>query len=198
MPSRTDRYEAACAAIDRANAEDPRRAAAEGREHPHELLYSMRMVEWAGRLRPDASEELLLAVRAQHVCRWKTPRANYPEGRAGYLRWREDLKKFHAGMAADILKAAGYDPAPIEKVRQLILRKNFAPDPEGQALEDAACLVFLEHELGEFAAKHPEEKVVEILLKTWEKMSPRARELSGAIACSPASRALLARALSRS
>ena len=184
-------YETACGAIDRANSADPRREDGS----PREVLYSRWMVDWARRLAPGASEELLLAARAQHVCRWTVPRSTYPEGRAGYLRWREDLKKFHAGEAAGILEAAGYDAASIGKVRTILLRKNLAADPEGQTLEDAACLVFLERELAPFAGKTDEAKVVDILRKTWGKMSPRARGLAQGLSYGPREAALLAKAL---
>jgi hypothetical protein len=163
MPS----YESASAAIDRVNAEDPK---------GYEVLYGRRMVEWARRLAPGASEELLLAVRAQHSGRWKVPRAHYPEGRTGYLRWREGLKKRHADQLGAIMKDAGYAEASVAKARDLILLKNSSRDPEGQTLEDAACLVFLQFEFAEFAAKTAPEKVVDIVEKTWEKMSARAQE----------------------
>lgn len=179
-------YEAACAAIDRANAEDPR---------GHELPYSRWMVEWTGTLAPAASEELLLAVRAQHLRRWTVPREGYPEGLTGYLRWRETLKKAHADGLGAIMKEAGYPDASVEKARGLILRKNLSSDPEGQTLEDAACLVFLEHEFAGFAAKTAEEKVVDILRKTWEKMSARARELAIGIPYGSREGAIVKRAL---
>ncbi len=184
-------YETACEAIDRANSADPRRE--EGA--PREVLYSRRMAGWVRTLAPSASEELLLAARAQHVRRWTVPRETYPAGRAGYLRWREDLKRMHEGQAGEILARAGYGPASIAKVRTILLRKNYAEDPEGQTLEDAACLVFLEHELVPFAEKTEEGKVVEILRKTWEKMSPAAREAAKALPQPPREAALLAKAL---
>jgi hypothetical protein len=179
-------YEAACAAIDRANAEDPR---------GYEILYGRRMVEWAEKLAPGASEELLLAVRAQHVRRWTVPRSTFPEGRVGYLQWRERLKKFHAETLGAIMKDAGYAESSIAKARQLILRKNAAADPEGQVLEDAACLVFLQHEFSDFARKTPPDKVVDILRKTWEKMSARGRDRALGLPYGPDEQALLRRAL---
>lgn len=179
-------YDAACAAIDRSNREDP-----SGRELP----YSQRMVEWTQRLAPGASEELLLAVRAQHVRRWTVPRSKFPDGRAGYLSWRETLKKFHAETLAAAMKESGYGDAPIAKAKALILRKNLASDPEGQALEDAACLVFLQFEFSGFAAKTGEEKVVDILRKTWQKMSPRAREAALALPLGTREGELVRRAL---
>lgn len=182
-------YEAACQAIDRALGEDPA---------GHELPYSGRMVEWTRKLDPGASEELLLAVRAQHLGRWTVPRATYPEGRAGYLSWREALKKVHAGALGPLMKEAGYGESSIAKARGLILRKNLSSDPEGQTLEDAACLVFLQFEFSEFARKTPPDKVVDILRKTWQKMSPRAREAAGAVPLGEAERGLVRRALEAS
>jgi hypothetical protein len=184
-------YETACEAIDRANAADPRRE--EGM--PREIAHARRRVEWVRSLAPSASEELLLASRAQHLARWTVPRETYPAGRAGYLRWREDLKKLHAAKAAEILEQAGYGPDPVAKVRTLLLRKNLAEDPEGQTLEDAVCLVFLEREFADFAAKTDGAKTVDILRKTWEKMSPAARERAKGLPYGPAESALLAKAL---
>ena len=160
-------YVAACAAIDRANAEDPKGT---------ELLYGQRMVDWVRKLAPGASEELLLAARAQHVRRWTVPRSRYPEGRNGYLKWREGLKKFHAYTLAAIMAEAGYGEEAAAKSRSLLVRKNLASDAEGQTLEDAACLVFLQFELGEFSAKTEPDKMVDILRKSWAKMSPAARD----------------------
>jgi hypothetical protein len=160
-------YDSAAAAIDRANAEDPK---------GYEVLYGKRMVDWVRALAPDASEELLLAARAQHVRRWTVPRSKYPEGRNGYLRWREGLKKFHADTLAAVMKDAGYGEGAIAKSRSLLVRKNLAEDAEGQTLEDAACLVFLQFEFAEFSGKTEPGKMVDILRKSWGKMSPAARE----------------------
>lgn len=180
-------YAAAEAAIDRALAEDPR-----GRE----LDYGARMAGWARRLKPDASEELLLAVRAQHVRRWSIPRSDFPAGRAGYLAWREKLKRAHADILGAAMKDAGYAEEAVAKARSLILRKEKAADPEGQVLEDAACLVFLETEFAEFAGKTEEEKIVDILRKTWEKMSTAGREAALGLKVGEREAALLRRALS--
>lgn len=181
-------YESACAAIDRANAEDP-----QGRE----VLYAQRMVDWARRLAPSASEELLLAARAQHLRRWTVARSTYPDGRNGYLRWREDLKRIHAEALGAILREAGYPEPSVAKTRSLLVRKNLSADPEGQTLEDAACLVFLQFDLTEFAAKTDPDKMVEILRKCWGKMSPAAHELALGLAYEPGPLALVQRALEK-
>ena len=184
MPS----FQAACDAIDRANAEDP-----QGREG----TYSGRMVDWVRALVPSASEELLLAARAQHVRRWTVARSSYPEGRNGYLHWREDLKKFHADTLGRIMKDAGYPDEAVAKARSLLVRKNLSSDAEGQTLEDAACLVFLQFELGEFAAKTEPDKMVDILRKSWKKMSSAARERALGLALPPDQLALVQRALEK-
>jgi hypothetical protein len=181
-----NRYEAACAAVDRANAEDP-----EGRE----VAYAERMVGWARKLAPDASEELLLAVRAQHVRRWTVPRSSQPEGREGYLRWREGLKKVHADVLAGIMEGAGYGEASVAKARSLILRKNHAADREGAVLEDAACLVFLEFEFPGFARKTDSAKMVDILRKSWGKMSENGRRAALGLDLGPAEKDLVRKAL---
>ena len=179
-------FDAACAAIDRANAEDPA---------GQELLYGRRMVDWTLKLAPHASEELLLAARAQHLRRWTVPRSTYPEGRTGYLKWREGLKKFHADALASIMAEAGYGADAVAKTHSLLVRKNLAPDAEGQSLEDAACLVFLQFEFAPFSAKTEPEKMVEILRKTWGKMSTAAREQALALPLGPAELDLVKRAL---
>jgi hypothetical protein len=153
------------------------------------------MAEWTTRLRPDASPELQLAARAQHVRRWAIPRESFPEGRTGYLSWREKLKRMHADFLGEAMAAAGWPEESVRKARGLLLRKNASPDPEGQTLEDAACLVFLEREFADFAAKTPDDKVVDILRKTWEKMSAPAREAALALPLGTREISLVRRAL---
>jgi hypothetical protein len=172
-------FEQAIARIDAANAQDPNRATVDGRELPDELLYSQRMTAWLDRRQPGASEALRLAVRAQHICRWMIPRDAYPMTRAGYHAWRNALADFHARKAAEILRDVGYEDATIARVQSLV-QKEHLTDAETQALEDAACLVFLEHDFADFATKHAgeEEKLLRILRKTWRKMSPQAREMA--------------------
>jgi hypothetical protein len=110
------------------------------------------------------------------LCRWEIPRESYPAGRAGYLRWRRDLQQFHARKSGEILREVGYDDAMIARVQALNLKRDMDTDPDCQTLEDALCLVFLEHQLAEFALKTEAEKVVRAIRKSWDKMSERARE----------------------
>jgi hypothetical protein len=179
-------YQAAIAAIDQANGEDPNRETADGKEFPKELLYSQRMTEMQERYIPDASEAVKLAVRAQHIQRWKIPRSNYPMEKEGYLQWRTGLYKFHADTVAQIMKKAGYDDEMMERVRKIVGKKGLKVNPETQQMEDVVDLVVIEHYLTGFVAQHPEydeAKWIPIIRKTWQKMSSNAHEfaLSGNI-----------------
>src|SRR6185436_2912578 len=137
---------------------------------PRELVYSEWLSDWVVQLCPDASEALRLAARCQHLCRWEVPRSSYPMTRAGYLQWREGLKKFHAERAATILREVGYPEPMVERVQGLNLKKNFPQDPETRVLEDALCLVFLERQFSELASKTAEDKIINVLQKSWKKM----------------------------
>lgn len=173
-----DLFNEAIRAFDAANAEDPNRESLNGHDFPRELLYAERMTGWLSRLKPDASEELRLAVRCQHIRRWTIPRSEYPMDRRGYYQWRSALKRFHASTAEVILRDIGYPPSSIERVKSLVQKERMRLDAEAQAVEDTACLVFLEFYLEEFSGKHEDSKVTEILAKTWGKMSGRARQLA--------------------
>lgn len=187
MPESDTRLRAALARIDAGNAEDP-----EGRE----LLYGERMSAWLERLEPEPSEALRIAVRAQHLGRWRIPRRDYPEGRTGYLTWRNDLAKLHADLAGAIVRDAGYDEETVERVGRIVRKRGLRTDPEAQTLEDVACLVFLEHYFADFARQHDDAKVVAILRKTWGKMSERGRQAALGIELGDRERGLLDRALS--
>ena len=171
----TDRLAAAFAAIDAANADDPVSIEVRGEVRPKELAHAELAVEWVRRLRPDASEALLLAARASHVRRWELPRSAEPEGRAGYLRWKRRLQAHHADVAAELLASVGYDEATIERVRSIVRKEALRTDPEVQALEDALCLVFVETQFGELADQLGEDHMVEVVVKTLRKMSPSGR-----------------------
>jgi hypothetical protein len=191
------RFAAAINAIDALNAEDPNRETAGSDAAPAALLYGRRMSGWLLRLAPEASEPLRLAARAQHIARWRVPRSDYPEGRAGYLAWRRDLGRFHAEAAGEILAEAGYGSDVIDRVADLLQKKGLKRDPDAQTLEDAACLVFLEHHFADFSRKHEDDKVVDIVRKTLLKMSDRGRERAVGLAAGlPADRrALIERAM---
>jgi hypothetical protein len=170
------RFETAIALIDRANSEDVNTYSVAGIDYPKELLYSQRMTRTLLQFKPDASKALQIAARAQHICRWKIARDEYPMDRVGYLKWRETLKKMHADLTAEILKQVGYDSIFVERITKIILKKLIKKNEESQALEDTICLVFLDYYFEEFAAKHPDDKVIDILQKTWVKMSKAGQE----------------------
>ena len=179
-------YEKARALIDSANSADPNRVAADGKEWPKELLYSERMSDMLERYKPDADDAMKLAIRAQHIERWKSPRDAYPMDRIGYLTWRKDLYKIQANTAANLLRQAGYSDQEIDRVRKAVAKKNIKSNPDTQLLEDVTDLVFMEHYMQEFVGKHPdysEDKWIDIIRKTWNKMSANAHDfaLSGAV-----------------
>ncbi|WP_203257205.1 DUF4202 domain-containing protein [Hyunsoonleella ulvae] len=170
------RFETAIALIDKVNSEDINTYQVAGIEYPKELLYSQRMTRKLLQFKPDASKALQIAARAQHICRWKIPRDEYPMDRVGYLKWRETLKKMHADLTSEILKQVGYDEQFDNRIRKIILKKLIKKNEESQALEDTICLVFLDYYFEEFAEKHPDEKVIDILKKTWVKMSEEGQQ----------------------
>jgi hypothetical protein len=189
------RFERALQRFDEENARDPNRLEIGGVKRPRELVYAEWLTDWVLRLSPNASEALQLAARCQHLCRWMVPRSEYPMTRAGYLQWREGLKKFHAQKAGEILREVGYPEEIVTRVQSLNLKKNFPQDPETRVLEDALCLVFLQHQLSDLAEKTAEEKVINALQKSWKKMTPAAREFALRLSYSPRAKALLDRAL---
>jgi hypothetical protein len=181
--------------IDRLNGEDPHTETVEGKPVPFELLYARRLTEWALRLNPQASEELRIAARGQHVRRWTIPRERYPRNRQGYLRWRETLKAFHIDTVTSLMREEGALPESVERVRRLMSKRSIGEDAEAQTLEDALCLVFLETQFADLRTKEPAEKMVEILRKTWVKMSERARAEALKLPLGEPERQLLERAL---
>jgi hypothetical protein len=186
MTQQQSMYEKAVALIDAANSEDPNKETADGKEWPKELLYSHRMAEMLQRYAPEADDVMKLAIRAQHIQRWKTPRSDYPMDRIGYLQWRKGLYKFHAETCASLMAQAGYSEDALNRVREAVAKKSIKDNPDTQLLEDVTDLVFLEYYMLEFAGKHTdytEEKWLDIVRKTWKKMSGRAHEfaLSGKI-----------------
>ena len=181
------RFDAAIAAFDRANSEDPNTEIFEGKTYPKELLYAQRMSEMLARYAPEASEAVQLACRAQHIQRWKSPRGDYPMDKKGYMLWRTNLYKFHAETAGALMKEAGDDEEMIARVKTIVGKKELKTNPETQMMEDVVDLVFIEHYMLAFAGQHAdysEEKWILIIKKTWDKMSARAHEfaLAGKIA----------------
>lgn len=159
------------AAFDQANAQDPNTEIVNGQPISKELIYGQRMTEQLHKFLSNPSEELQLAARSQHICRWKIPRSDYPMDRQGYKKWRLDLAVFHGETAGKILLQNGYSKETIQRVKDLLLKRSLKRDSEVQALEDVVCLVFIEFYLEDFANKHDEAKLIDIIQKTWNKMS---------------------------
>lgn len=189
-------FEEAISKIDQINAEDPNQEFVDEKSYPKELLYSLRMSEKLNSFSPEAPDHLKIAARAQHIGRWRIPRSDYPMDRVGYLKWREELKKMHASLTSDILKDVGYQEDFIGKVSHLIRKRQLKTDEETQALEDVICLVFLEYYFDEFASKHEKDKIIDILQKTWAKMSEKGKNAALNLTLSPQSTQLIQEALS--
>jgi hypothetical protein len=181
--------------FDAINRQDPHKISVDSIDVPAEYYYALQLYNWVRRLAPEASESLLLASRCQHIGRWKIPRDQYPSGKAGYLKWRTDLAKFHAATAEELLTQAGYMEQEIAEVRHILLKENLKKDEDVQVMENALCLVFLEFQFEDFIARHDEEKVIRVLQKSWKKMSTPGRNAALALRYSSRAQALLNKAL---
>jgi len=191
-----NKFETAIGFFDKANTNDPNIVVANGKSFPKELLYAIRMTEKLNQFEPNASESVQLAVRCQHICRWEIPRDSYKMNRKGYLTWRRDLAKFHAQKAASILKDVGYKDEMLDNVTFLLQKKQLKRNDETQLLEDVICLVFLEHYFENFSEKYSNEKLIDILQKTWAKMSDKGHEAAMKLKFSSKSKQLISKALS--
>lgn len=190
-----DRFERAIERFDEENSRDPNVEVIDGVPRSRELVYAQRLTAWVLRLQPHASESLRLAARCQHLCRWMIPRDAYEKTKPGYLRWRNDLKKFHARKAGEILREVGYDDDTITRVQALNLKKDFPRDSDSRVLEDALCLVFLQYQFAELAARTTDEQIVNALRKSWHKMTETARAEALNLPYAPRERDLLEKAL---
>ena len=191
----TNKLTEALSLFDEANAKDPNQEEVNGQWVAKELIYGQRMSTTLDSFDPSASEALQLAARAQHICRWEIPRNSYPMDRVGYLKWREELKKFHAEKASQILIKVGYDEEVIERVSFLLQKKKLKKDGGTQTLEDVICLVFLSYYYEDFMVKHSDEKVIDILQKTWRKMSDKGHEAALKLSYSEKALALVKQAI---
>ena len=194
-PADAKRFEMALRRFDEENSRDPNTEIVNDVPRQRELVHAQWLTDWVLKLCPNASEELRLAARCQHLCRWTIARGSYLMTRAGYLKWRADLKIFHAEKAGEILREVDYPAETIAKVQALNLKKNFPRDPECRALEDALCLVFLERQLADLARKSTEDKVINALQKSWQKMTDAARTEALKLNYTPEEKALIERAL---
>jgi hypothetical protein len=166
-----DRLQAALEAIDAANAADPNHIEVRGRSRPKELAHAELASEWVRKLDSEASDCLRLAARAHHIRRWELPRADYPDGKAGYYRWRREQQRRHAEHVGRILVEQGYDEVSVARVQAIIRKQGLGSDPEVQVFEDALCLVFIETQFRVLGERLGDEKLVEVTRKTLEKMS---------------------------
>jgi len=192
------RFDQAFAKFDAANAEDPNKEVFEGKEYPKEVLYAQRMTAMQQWFAPDASEAVQLAVRAQHICRWKIPRDTYPMDKPGYMQWRTYLYKYHGETAGALMREVGYDDEMIAKVQSLLRKEKLKLNPETQMLEDIIDLTFLQHYLEAFVQKYShydEEKLLDILRKTWKKMSDQGHEAALKLNYTPEMLAVVKKAL---
>lgn len=194
-PLNSDRFRRAIERFDAINARDPNVEYVDGTAHPKELLYSQRLTECLERLSPGASEPLRLAARSQHIRRWEIARTTYPMDRQGYHRWRTELGRFHADIAADVLREVGYDEPTIARVQSLLRKERLKLDPETQALEDVICLVFLQYYFAPFSEQHEEQKLIGILRRTWTKMSAKGQAAALQLSLPPEKRKLVEKAL---
>lgn len=189
-------FEKTLVAIDALHAEDPRSTTlADGTSMPQELAYAQRMSGWLDQVHNTPNEVLRLAVRAQHLQRWLVPREEYPEGRVGYLTWRRDQGKRAGETTAQLMREAGYSDEEANRAKTIIGKQGLARDPDVQALEDCACLVFLENYFADFSRKIEHDHMVRIVQMTWRKMSPRAHQLALQLPMSDTSLALVKEAL---
>ncbi len=195
MRSLSQRTTGAIAAIDAANADDPTLVAVRGTDHPLAQIHGVLAYEWVLHLHPDADDTWLLAARAHHLRRWELPRNGYDAGKAGYLRWKRDQRQRHARDIAVLLAEHGFDEATIERVQALVRRDNLAVDAGSQAIEDAACLAFVETQLADVATKLDRAHLIDVLRKTARKMTPAGAAAIALIPLAPTEQQLLADAL---
>jgi hypothetical protein len=188
-------YEAVISLIDEAHSQDPNTTTVDGQDVPYELHYAQKMSHYLSLRAPDASPVLQVAIRAQHFRRWEVPRDSYPMTKAGYLNWRNFLKKRQADMAAAICTGCNFTAEEASEVARLIRKEDLKSNEETQILEDVACLVFLDDQFEAFEKSHDEEKIIGILKKTWGKMSEKGHELALKIPMSHSSKELIGRAL---
>lgn len=194
---RRERLEQTMNAIDAANAEDPTKEIVDGEERPAALLYGERMSAWVDTLRPDSPHALRIAARAQHIRRWEISRDDFPQGKAGYHKWRTTLYKFHGEKAAEIMQEAEYEEEVCARVKAILKKKKLKTDPDVQTLEDAAALVFIQHHFVDFTRRNDmtEAKLIDILQKTWAKMSEQGHEAALGLELPEVTAALVKKAL---
>lgn len=172
-------FEQVITSIDKANNQDPNHEVIDAQEQAKEHIYAQRMTQMLNRFAPEADELMQIAVRGQHIERWKSPRSDFPMNKQGYHQWRSALYEFHAGRVVELMQQAGYQEQACERVYNAVAKKQIKRNPDSQLVEDIASLVFIEHYMLAFAQTKPdydEQKWIGILQRTWQKMSPQAHE----------------------
>lgn len=182
-------------AIDQLNGDDPNILMIDGVSRCKEQLYSERMSAQMLAFCPEATDELRVAAHAQHVRRWTSDRRDYPDGKAGYYRWRVGLGQMHGQLAASAMDEAGYSTESQQQVVRLLTKQGIKKNRDVQILEDVICLVFLQYYFLDFAAKHSEEKIISIVQKTWAKMSERGQQAALGLSLEPKALELVKQAL---
>jgi hypothetical protein len=182
--------------FDAYNKTDPNVIIWQGVEYPAEYFYALQLYNWVKNLHPNAGDTLLLASRSQHIGRWKIARNEYPEGKAGYYKWRTELAKFHAATVHELMLEAGYNEEETKPVQHIILKENLKADDEVQVMENALCLVFLQFQYDDFVSKHDDEMLIRILRKTWKKMNEPGRNAALSLTFNGRAKELLIKALS--
>ena len=188
-------YQQTLDALDALHAEDPRRVTVDGESLPLELWHAGRMSAWLEQLDASPDELVRLAVRGQHLQRWQVPRDDYPEGRVGYLTWRRDQGKRAGETTAALMREAGYPDEAAEQVARMIRKQGLGREPGTQAVEDCACLVFLENYFADFSKQIDHDHLIRIVQMTWKKMSPQAHALALGLPMTDEARALVEEAL---
>ncbi|WP_458526590.1 DUF4202 domain-containing protein [Onishia taeanensis] len=188
-------YERTLAALDALHAQDPRGVDVAGKRLPLELWHAGRMSAWLEALDEAPDARVRLAVRGQHLQRWQVPRDDYPAGRVGYLSWRRDQGRRAGETTARLMREAGYPEEDAERVAAMIRKQGLGRDAGTQAVEDCACLVFLENYFADFSRQVDHDHLIRIVQKTWKKMSPGAHELALWLPMSDAARGLVEEAL---
>ena len=186
--------DAAISAIDRINATDPTTVTAGGSPVPKELLHARRMTEWLGRLVAEPTPAQQIAARAHHLRRWASPRDAYPEGRAGYLRWRTAARRQHVAEISGLLREHGFDRAIVDDVARIMAKEGRTTHADVQAHEDALCLTFCELQLDEMIERLGHDHTVSVVRKTLAKMSPAGIAMSAEVPMSDAGRRVVAEA----
>jgi hypothetical protein len=178
----SSRLTAVHSAIDKINSEDPNKTLVNGFSQPNELLYGQYMTACLEQYFPQSNELVKIAVRAQHIKRWDSKRNEFDEGKAGYYQWRIAQGKFHAQLTKSLMLENGYDENEAELTACILRKEQLKTNEHTQILEDVACLVFLQYYFDAFAAKYTEAnneaKIINIVQKTWGKMSDRGHEIA--------------------